>query len=126
MIHLHGTQAVAFRVLIVTEEAIQREILARCVEMLGWTADTAANLDDARNRYFHRRHSVVVIDLALGQRDGLRLLRHLRRDHADPSLIFIAGAEAGVDAASFQAAQSLGLRVAGLLARPIDPYRLHA
>ena len=46
MIHLHGTQAVAFRVLIVDKEAIQRVILARCVEMLGWKADTAADLDD--------------------------------------------------------------------------------
>ena len=45
MIHLHGTQAVAFRVLIVDDEPARNDILARCVEMLGWTADTAAGLE---------------------------------------------------------------------------------
>jgi EAL domain-containing protein (putative c-di-GMP-specific phosphodiesterase class I) len=126
MIHLHGTQAVAFRVLIVDKEAIQRVILARCVEMLGWKADTAADLDDAIDAFSARPHDVVVIDLNLGSRDTTRLLRHLRAGHADPSVIFVAGPGNGIEAYSLQAARALGHRVAGTLARPIDPYRLHA
>jgi EAL domain-containing protein (putative c-di-GMP-specific phosphodiesterase class I) len=126
MIHLHGTQAVAFRVLIVDNEAIQRVILARCVEMLGWQADTASNLGEATDKFATRPHNVVVIDLGLGRQDSLRLLRHLRRGHADPSVIFVSGAADEVQADSLQAARDLGLRVAGVLARPIDPYRLHA
>ena len=132
MIHLHGTQAVAFRVLIVDKEAIQRVILARCVEMLGWKADTAADLDDAIDTFSARPHDVVVIDLGLGSRDTTRLLRHLRAGHADPSVIFVAGPGSGngnrngIEAYSLQAARALGHRVAGTLTRPIDPYRLHA
>ena len=126
MIHLLGTQAVAFRVLIVDDEAIQRLILARCVEMLGWKADTAENLDEAVSKFSARAHDVVVIDLCLGEQDGLHLLRHLRRDHADPSIIFVSGVDDRIRGAAFRVARDLGLRVAGTLAKPIDPYSLHA
>ncbi len=127
MIHLLGTQAVSFRVLIVDDEAIQRLILARCVEMLGWKADTAATLDEAIAKYSAKAHDVVVIDLCLGeQQDGMHLLRHLRRDHADPSVIFVSGVDDRIRAAAFRVARDLGLRVAGTLAKPIDPYSLHA
>ena len=126
MIHLLGTQAVAFRVLIVDKEAVQRVILARCVEMLGWKADTAANLGEAIDKFSVRPHNVVVIDLGLGKRDSLHLLRHLSHTNADPSLIFISGPGDRTQANSLQTARDLGLRVAGSLTRPIDPYRLHA
>jgi EAL domain-containing protein (putative c-di-GMP-specific phosphodiesterase class I)/AmiR/NasT family two-component response regulator len=126
MIHLHGTQAVAFRVLIVDKEPIQRMILARCVEMLGWKADTADNSGEAVDKFAGHRHNIVVIDLGLGQPATMRLLRHLRRGHADPSLVFISGAADAIQADSLQSARDFGLRVAGTLTRPIDPYRLHA
>ena len=126
MIHLTGTQAVSFRVLIVDDEAIQRLILARCVEMLGWKADTAATLDEAIQKYSAQAHDIVVIDLCLGEQDGMHLLRHLRRDHADPSVIFVSGVDERTRAAAFRVARDLGLRVAGTLAKPIDPYSLHA
>jgi CheY-like chemotaxis protein len=68
MIHLHGTQAVAFRVLVVDKDPIQRLVLARCVEMLGWQADTVENSGEAVDRFAARRHNVVVIDLVWASR----------------------------------------------------------
>ncbi len=126
MIHLHSTQAVSFRVLIVDDEAVQRLILARCVEMLGWKAETAATLEDGIEKFSEYFYDVVIIDLCLGERDGMHLLRHLRRDHADPSVIFVSGVDDRIRAAAFRIATDLGLRVAGTLAKPIDPYGLHA
>lgn len=126
MIHLYGTQAVAFRVLIVGQEPIQRIVLARCVEMLGWHADTAANLSEAIDKFSRRPHSVVVIDLGLGQPDCMHLLRQLRHAHGDPSVIFVSRTGDRTHADLPQAARGLGLRVAGALPRPVDPYRLHA
>src|ERR1022692_846028 len=126
MIHLHGTQAVAFRVLVVDKDPIQRMVLARCVEMLGWQADTADNSGEAVDKFAGRRHNVVVIDLGMGQPATMRILRHLRRGHVDPSLIFVSGAADAIQADSLQSARDFGLRIAGILARPIDPYRLHA
>ena len=126
MIHLLGTQAVAFRVLVVDDEPIQRIILARCVEMLGWKADTAATLEEAVNKFTSKSHDVVVVDLCLGEQDGMHLLRHLRQNHADPSVIFVSGTDDRIRAAALRVARDLGLRVAGTLAKPIDPYSLHA
>ena len=126
MIHLHGTQAVAFRVLIADDDAIQRLIVARCVEMLGWQADLAATVDEAAALFAARAHHIVLIDLNLGARGGITLLRRLRRDRADPVVIFVSGAGDRTRAAAFRVASDLGLRVAGTLAKPIDPYRLHA
>jgi EAL domain-containing protein (putative c-di-GMP-specific phosphodiesterase class I) len=126
MIHLHGTQAVAFRVLVVDKDPIQRQVLARCVEMLGWQADTADNSGEAVDKFAGRRHNVVVIDLGVGQPATMRILRHLRRGHVDPSLIFVSGTADAIQADSMQSARDFGLRIAGILPRPIDPYRLHA
>jgi EAL domain-containing protein (putative c-di-GMP-specific phosphodiesterase class I)/ActR/RegA family two-component response regulator len=126
MIHLHGTQAVAFRVLIVDAEAAQSVILARCVEMLGWQADIAADLDEAVAKFSSRPQNIVVINLRMSDQDSPRLLRHLRNDRADPTVIFVSDAGERIQNAALQAARDLGLRIAGTLARPIDPYRLHA
>ena len=79
MIHLRTTQVVSFRVLIVDDEVVQRLILARCVAMLGWNVDTAANVDEAVTKFLAQPHDIVVIDLCLGDQDGMHLLRHLRR-----------------------------------------------
>jgi EAL domain-containing protein (putative c-di-GMP-specific phosphodiesterase class I)/FixJ family two-component response regulator len=126
MIHLHGEQAVSFRVLIVDDAVIQRLILARCVEMLGWKAETAGSVAEAVAKFSARAFDIVVIDLCLGEQDGMHLLRHLRRNRADPSLIFVSGMDDRIRAAAFRIAGDLGLRVAGTLAKPIDPYSLHA
>jgi EAL domain-containing protein (putative c-di-GMP-specific phosphodiesterase class I)/FixJ family two-component response regulator len=126
MIHLHNTQAVSFRVLIVDDEPAQCIILARCVEMLGWKAETAGSVSEAVARFSVQTYDVVVIDLCLGEEDGVHLLRHLRRNRADPSVIFVSGMEERIRAAAFRIANDLGLRVAGTLAKPVDPYRLHA
>src|SRR5579862_1033053 len=122
MIHLHCTQAVAFRVLVVDADPIQREILARCVAMLGWTADTAADLDEALDACSGRPHNTVVIDLDVA--DSERLLRRLRA--GGPSVIFVTEPGDRGHAGIVQTARDLGLRVAGTLARPVDPYGLHA
>src|ERR1700684_3838031 len=125
MLHLRATPPLAFRVLIVDADAIQRDIIARCVEMLGWTADTAADPADALDRYRARRHHVVVIDAGFPPPDLRQLLDQLRRCHAAPMVIFVAATDARTAVATRRLARGLGLRVAGTLARPIDPYTLH-
>jgi len=122
---LRGAQADQSRVLIVDDEAMQRLILARCVEILGWKADTAASVEEAVSKFSTLAYDIVVIDLCLGDQDGVHLLRHLRHGHADPSVIFVSGMDDRVRAAAFRIAGDLGLRVAGTLAKPIDPSALH-
>jgi EAL domain-containing protein (putative c-di-GMP-specific phosphodiesterase class I) len=146
MIHLHGTQAVAFRVLIVEEEPVGNEIIARCIEMLGWVADRAGGPDEAATKFSARPHNVVILGLCRHEEDTARLLRQLRSGHADPTIIFVTqddGPEVGprwghhwgpdwsprrstARSGAAALASQLGLRIAGSLVKPIDPYRLHA
>lgn len=93
--------------------------------MLGWTADTAAAVNEAVAKFSARVPDVVVIDLCLEEPDLMHLSRHLRYRHADPSVIFVSGAGGRIHAAASRAANTLGLRVAGTMGKPIDPYRLH-
>ncbi len=94
--------------------------------MLGWKADTAGSVSEAVGKFSAQTYDVVVIDLCLGEEDGVHLLRHLRRNRADPSVIFVSGMSERIRAAAFRIANDLGLRVAGTLAKPVDPFRLHA
>jgi EAL domain-containing protein (putative c-di-GMP-specific phosphodiesterase class I)/ActR/RegA family two-component response regulator len=126
MIHPHNTRPASFRVLIVDDEPIQRLILTRCVEMSGWVADTAASVEEAIASFRAFQHDMVVIDLCLGEQDGIHLLEHLRHRGADPSVIFVSGMDDRTRAAAFRIAGNLGLRVAGTLAKPVDRYALHA
>jgi EAL domain-containing protein (putative c-di-GMP-specific phosphodiesterase class I) len=126
MIHLQGVQAVAFRVLVIDADAIERAILLRCVEMLGWTGEAASTTEEALTLFSARPHSILLIDLRLGYAECVTLLRQIRRLHADPALILLPDDDDRTRTAALWAAHELGLRVAGTLRKPIDPYRLHA
>jgi EAL domain-containing protein (putative c-di-GMP-specific phosphodiesterase class I)/ActR/RegA family two-component response regulator len=119
-------QPESLRVLIVDDEPMQRLILARCVGMIGWQAETAASVDEAISSFSARLHDVVIVDLCLGEQDGIHLLRHLRERRADATVIFVTGMNNRLRAAVFRIAIDLGLRVAGTLAKPVDPIALHA
>jgi EAL domain-containing protein (putative c-di-GMP-specific phosphodiesterase class I) len=83
-------------------------------------------VSEAVARFAAQTYDIVLIDLCLGEEDGMQLLRHLRQTRADPSVIFVSGMDDRIRAAAFRIASDLGLRVAGTLAKPIDPYSLHA
>jgi EAL domain-containing protein (putative c-di-GMP-specific phosphodiesterase class I)/ActR/RegA family two-component response regulator len=107
------------RLLVVDDEAVQRLIVARAAEMLGFVADTAGTLAEATRRVSDFAYDVVVLDLALSDHDGIELLRTLRQAGADPVLIFVSGFDERVRQAAARLAGALGLRVAGTLGKPL-------
>jgi EAL domain-containing protein (putative c-di-GMP-specific phosphodiesterase class I)/ActR/RegA family two-component response regulator len=109
------------RVLIVDDEVIQRLILGRCVELLGWTVDTAACLDEAAAKLAAYSYDAVIIDLRLGEQDGIHLLKMLKGNRADPLIIFVSGMDNRTRSAALRVARDQGLRVAGTLSKPINP-----
>ncbi len=114
------------RVLIVDDEVIQRLILSRCVELLGWQADTAACLDEAAAKLSAHSYCAVIVDLRLGAQDGIHLLRMLKGNRADPSVIFVSGMDNRTRSAALRVARDQGLRVAGTLSKPINPESLQS
>jgi EAL domain-containing protein (putative c-di-GMP-specific phosphodiesterase class I)/ActR/RegA family two-component response regulator len=114
------------RLLVVDDERIQRLIVTRAVESVGFTVDGAANLDEAAEWLSRRRYDAIVLDLSLGAREGVSLLHALRGGGADPLVVLISGMDARVRTASCRLAEALGLRVAGALEKPIVPATLRA
>jgi EAL domain-containing protein (putative c-di-GMP-specific phosphodiesterase class I)/AmiR/NasT family two-component response regulator len=118
------THPCARRLLVVDDERVQRTIIVRSVEHLGFAIDSAATLAEAAQHIAIHRYDAVVLDLSLGENDGLALLEVLRDSGADPVLIFISRLDDRIRAASIRLAAANGLRVAGALPKPLVPLAL--
>jgi EAL domain-containing protein (putative c-di-GMP-specific phosphodiesterase class I)/ActR/RegA family two-component response regulator len=114
------------RLLIVDDERVQRMIVVHVVAPLGFAVDSAANLQDAEAYLREYRYDAVILDLSLGETEGISLLPVLRDCESDPVLIFISRLDERVLAASVRLASSMGLRVAGMLRKPASPSALRA
>ena len=114
------------RLLVVDDEHIQRMIIIRAVAPLGYAVDSAASLEDATAHLARYRYDAVVLDLSLGETEGISLLRAMRDGDSDPVLIFLSRLDERVLAASLRLASTMGFRVAGMLRKPASPFALRA
>jgi len=114
----------ARRLLVVDDERVQRMIIARSVEPLGIVTDSAATLDEATRLLAAHTYDAVVLDLSLGESEGISLLEVLRGTTMDPVLIFVSRLDDRVRTASIRLAAMFGLRVAGALPKPVAPAAL--
>ena len=73
-------------VLVVDDEPPIREALVRTLEGNGYRVYTAEDGTDALHLYFQRRAEIamVITDIAMGQMDGVTLVRSLRK--VDPKV----------------------------------------
>src|SRR5512141_1565279 len=76
-------------VLIVDDEASIRESLQTLLEIEGFTVETAATGEEGLARIAERQFDLVLLDLALPDRNGLDLLRDLRLQDSQLSIIMI-------------------------------------
>ena len=110
-------------VLIVDDDASVREALQRLFAREGIGAIGARNLSEARERIASHATTlrIAIIDLELGQEDGLDLVRELKGSASPPSiLVFSAAADGGARA------QSLALHAEDVLAKPASPQAILA
>lgn len=80
-------------VLIVDDEADIRGLLADILQDEGYSARLAANGVEAIAEISKRRPALVILDIWLGEseRDGLRILELIKRDHPHVPVIMISG-----------------------------------
>lgn len=109
------------RLLVVDDEQIERMLMAHAAAPLGFTVDAASNLEEAALLLSQHVYDAIVLDLALGETESISLLPALQAGASDPVVIFVSGMDDRVRAASARLAGTLGLRVAGALAKPVAP-----
>ncbi|HWF54021.1 MAG TPA: ATP-binding protein, partial [Solirubrobacteraceae bacterium] len=68
--------------LLVEDHPVNREILARQLQTLGFVTDTAGDADEALARFERRPHGLVFTDIQLPGADGYELARRLRTAEA--------------------------------------------
>lgn len=107
------------RVLIVDDDQLQQVTLTRRLRALGIPSDGATTLAQAAGHLVATRYDAVLLDLSLGESDGISLLQAVRDSVSDPVVVIVSGLEDRVRAASFRLAEGLGLRVAGPLRKPV-------
>lgn len=74
--------------LVVDDEPVQCLIVTRAMAAFGFIADSAASLEEASSRIAEHVYDVIVLDLSLGEREGISLLRLIAASPADPVVIF--------------------------------------
>jgi len=112
--------------LVVDDEIVQRMIVSRMAEKMGYAAAAVATLEEATMFLRSRDVDVIVLDLSLHDRDGIELLRDIARLRRDPLIVFISGFDERIRETAARLAVALGLRVAGTLAKPLQLDRLLA
>jgi DNA-binding response OmpR family regulator len=80
----------AVRVLVVDDEPMVREVLARYLENGGFTVDTAGDGIEALERFNLHRPDLVLLDLMLPRLDGFEVFRSMREGSSVPVIMLTA------------------------------------
>lgn len=81
----------ARRILVVDDDPGIRNLLRDGLALMGFSADLAETLSDARERLRTSRFSLVLCDFELPDGDGLAFLEHLRQVRRDLPFILLTG-----------------------------------
>jgi len=68
------------RILVVEDNLLNRELLCDWLEVEGFAVVTAANLDEAHRAFAGEPPEAVLLDVQLGEEDGLELAAWIRND----------------------------------------------
>jgi DNA-binding NtrC family response regulator len=114
-----GRPAVTERVLIVEDDPATRVGLAELVGAWGFQTEEAANGEEAMEKVTSFRPAIIVSDLVMPRMGGLELLRALKDQLSDLTLILLT-AQGTVDSA----VEAIKEGAYDYLSKPVDPSRL--
>jgi two-component system response regulator AtoC len=77
------------QVLVVDDEPLIRQSLRAALVQDGFEAEAAGSLDEAWQRFRQARPDVVLLDLVLGECDGMDLLRRIKQDAPETKVVII-------------------------------------
>jgi EAL domain-containing protein (putative c-di-GMP-specific phosphodiesterase class I) len=109
------------RLLVVDDDLVQRMIVGKVGAKAGYDCLVVPSLELAESALSREPFDVMTVDLSLGVRDGIELLRFVaERGLRDMSIVVISGCHGRVLKSTRRIAEGLGLSVIGTLAKPLD------
>lgn len=113
------------KLLVIDDQRLDRAIATQAALRVGYNTSGAASIAETRALLEQGlRFEFVLLDLSLGEEDGLGVLPLLARFNPGGVVVLASGFDGRVLAASQRLASGLGLRVAGVLRKPILPAAL--
>jgi hypothetical protein len=113
------------RLLVVDDQRLDRAIASHAASKGGFHVTGAGTIGEARAFLeAGERFDFVLLDLLLGTEDGLEVLPLLARFNPEAIVVLASGFDGRILNASQRIASGLGLRVAGVLRKPILPNAL--
>src|SRR3990167_1717338 len=109
----------AERVLIVEDDPATRSGLTELVRAWGFTAEAAADGDEALERVTTFRPSIIVTDMVMPRMSGIELLKALK-DEVDHIRVILLTAQGTVDTA----VEAVKAGAEDYLTKPLDPNKL--
>ncbi|MDR3466941.1 MAG: EAL domain-containing protein [Xanthobacteraceae bacterium] len=112
--------------LVADDDRTQRAIIGAAAARLGFRVVHAASVDAADGHLGNEHFDTIVVDLALGERDGIELLRSISQLRPIPRVIVASGCEERILNAAVRFAHAAGITGAVAVPKPIDVARLSA
>ena len=117
----HQTAEMLGRLLVVDDDLVQRTVIGKIGAKAGYDSLTVPSLELAESVLVRDAFDVMAVDLSLGERDGIELLRFVaERGLRDLSIVIISGCDGRVLKSTRRVAESLGLQVIGALSKPLN------
>ena len=85
------------RTLLIEDNARLAESIKAGLEQQGYVVDVAATADEGDEMAVVHRHDVIVLDVMLGDRDGIELCRQLRRQKVAAPILMLTALAATTD-----------------------------
>ena len=114
------------RVLIIDDEVVQRTIMRRVAEQMNCDVICADSFEEVWRLLPSQAFDVVVVDLSLGDRDGIELLRMIAELPYAPRVIVVSGCEYRILAATARMARASGIVDVESFTKPLDLTALRA
>jgi len=108
------------RLLIVDDDARVCRLVKRVSEGIGFHTFATDKPTDFPIAYQGFRPDVIVLDLQMGQSDGVELLRYLADQRAEEAIVLMSGVDQRIIDTAARLGKSLGLNVVNVLHKPID------
>jgi EAL domain-containing protein (putative c-di-GMP-specific phosphodiesterase class I)/CheY-like chemotaxis protein len=115
------------RLLVVDDDLVQRVLISKIAAKLGYDTVVAPSFEVATELLARKTFQVMALDLSLGERDGVELLRFVaERNLKAMSIVIISGCDDRIMKATRRVANGLKLLVGGCLTKPLDLNRLRS
>ncbi|HEY4545187.1 MAG TPA: EAL domain-containing response regulator [Pedomonas sp.] len=106
--------------LIVDDDPAVCMLIKRVAKGCGFISEAATDADEFRKLYASHVFGAIAVDLSMPDVDGIEILRFLARSDCKSNILIISGFDRRVVDTAWRLGQQLGLRMTGIISKPID------